>query len=106
MAFTMNREKHLINGLITNDKFCMIRQSQVRLRWSRQSYRFRPRKSPYAPDETSHQGAYYETAVANTSTVSGVGRRGTTVGSGLPASPALEPTDRAECHSPSHHTPS
>src|SRR5215470_16277202 len=104
MAFTIDGEEHLINGLITNDKFCLIRQSEIKLRWSQQAYKSRPRKVPYAPDETSHQGAYHETSVADTSTVSGVGRRGTAVGSRLPASPAMEPTDRAERHSPAHHT--
>src|SRR5215831_13218113 len=106
MALTVDRQKHFINGLVTNDKFCMSRQSQIKLRWSRQLYRSRPRKSRYAPHETSHQGAYYETSVADTSTVSGVGRRGTTVGSSLPASPAMEPTDHAMRHSLSHHVPS
>jgi hypothetical protein len=47
----------LFNGLITNDKFCLTRQSQIKLQWSRKPYRFRPRKSAYALDETSHQGA-------------------------------------------------
>src|SRR5262245_2107668 len=103
MALPVDGQKDLINGLVTNDKFCMSRQSQIKLRWSRQPYRFRPRNSRYAPHEISHQGAYHETSVADTSTVSGVGRRGTTVESRLPASPAMEPIDRAAGHSPSHH---
>src|SRR5215471_576641 len=106
VTLAIDRQEDFINGLVTNDKFCLCRQSQIKLRWSRQPYRFRPRKSRYAPYETSHQGAYHETSVADTSTVSGVGRRGTTVGSSLPASPAMEPTDRAVRHSPSHHVPS
>jgi hypothetical protein len=36
----------LFNGMITNDKFCLIRQGRVKLRWSRRPYRFRPRKLP------------------------------------------------------------
>ena len=32
----------LLNGMITNDKFCLIRHCQVQLRWSRQPYRFPP----------------------------------------------------------------
>jgi hypothetical protein len=106
MALAIYREEDLVNGLVTNDKFCMSRQSQIKLRWSRKPSRFRPRKSRYAPHETAHQGAYHETSVADTSTVSGVGRRGTTVGSSLPASPAMEPTDQAVRHSSSHHVPS
>jgi hypothetical protein len=31
----------LLNGMITKDKFCLIRHCQVQLRWSRQPYRFR-----------------------------------------------------------------
>src|SRR5215470_17312245 len=64
----------LFNGLITNDKFCLTRQSQIKLQWSRKPYRFRPRKSAYALDEPSHQGAYHEAPVADTSSVSDHGR--------------------------------
>src|SRR5215470_8406418 len=96
MAVTIDGEKHFINGLITNDKFCLIRRSQIKLQWSRNLYRFRPRKSQYAPDETSHQGGYHETPVADTASVSANGRRGTTLGSRLPASHAMGSTDRGD----------
>src|SRR5262249_59189075 len=36
MALTVNRQKHFINGLITNDKFFLIRPTQIQLPWSRQ----------------------------------------------------------------------
>src|SRR5262249_7224779 len=49
MAFTIDGQEDFINGLVTNDKFCMSRQIQIKLRWSRQPYRFRPRNSRYAP---------------------------------------------------------
>src|SRR5262249_41395491 len=55
MALTVNGQKHLVNGLVTNDKFCMSHQSRIKLCWSRQPYRSRPRKSAYAPAETSQQ---------------------------------------------------
>ena len=84
----------LLNGLITNDKFCMIRQSQIKLRWSRKPYRFRPRQSAYALDETAHQGAYHETPVADTSSVAHHGRRGTTMGPHLSNAPTMEPSSR------------
>ena len=96
MALPVNGQKYFINGLITNDKFCLIRHSQIQLRWSRNPYRFRPRKSQYAPDETSHQGGYHETPVADTASVSANGRWGTTLGSRLPASHAMESTDRGD----------
>ena len=84
----------LLNGLITNDKFCLTRQSQIKLQWSRKPYRFRPRKSAYALDETSHQGAYHETPVADTSSITDHGRRRTTMGPSLPHAPTMEPIDR------------
>jgi hypothetical protein len=90
----------LVNGLITNDKFCLIRPSQLKLRWYRRPYRSRPRKPAYAPGETSRQGAYHETSVANPSILSGVGRRGKTLGSSLPMAPALEPTETARRRAP------
>src|SRR5262245_35367743 len=96
MALSINRQKHFVNGLITNDKFCLIRRGQIKLQWSRNPYRFRPRKSQYAPDETSHQGGYHETPVADTASVSANGRRGTTLGSRLPVSHAMESTDRGD----------
>src|SRR5262245_53823396 len=105
MALTVDRQKHFINGLVTNDKFCLIRHSQITLRWSRNPYRFRPRKSQYAPDETSHQEGYHETPVADTASVSANGRRGTTLGSRLPASHAMESTDRGDhCSRPLNTT--
>ena len=106
MALPVNGQKYFINGLITNDKFCLIRHSQIKLRWSRNPYRFRPRKSQYAPDETSHQGGYHETPVADTASVSANRRRGTTLGSRLPVSHAMESTDRGDYRSrPLNPTP-
>jgi hypothetical protein len=84
----------LLNGVITNDKFCMIRQSQITLRWSRKPYQFRPRTSAYALDETSHPGAYHDTPLADTSSGAHHGRRGTTMGPRLPNAPTMEPSDR------------
>src|SRR5262249_55719694 len=90
----------LLNGVITNDKFCLIRPSQLKLRWYRRPYRSRPRKLAYTPGETSQQGAYHETSVANPSILSGVGRRGKTLGSSLSIAPAMEPTETARRHAP------
>ena len=73
----------LLNGMITNDKFCMIRQGRVQLRWSRRPYRFRPRKSDYAPDEIRQEESRHETPLADTAAVPADGGRGAAVGSGL-----------------------
>jgi hypothetical protein len=73
----------LLNGMITNDKFCMIRQGRVQLRWSRRPYRFRPRKSDYAPDEIRQEESSHETPLADTAAVPADGGRGAAVGSGL-----------------------
>src|SRR5439155_21898495 len=73
----------LFNGMITNDKFCMIRQGRVQLRWSRRPYRFRPRKSDYAPDEIRQEESRHETPLADTAAVPADGGRGAAVGSGL-----------------------
>jgi hypothetical protein len=97
----------LLNGLITNDKFCLTRQSQIKLQWSRKPYRFRPRKSAYALDETAHQGAYHETPVADTSSVSDHGRRRTAIGPSLPNALTMEPLDRVHHQArPLHNSPS
>jgi hypothetical protein len=97
----------LLNGLITNDKFCLTRQSQIKLQWSRKPYRFRPRKSAYALDEPSHQGAYHEAPVADTSSVSDHGRRRTAMGPSLPNAPTMEPIDRVHHQArPFHNSPS
>jgi len=80
----------LLNGMITNDKFCMIRQGQVKLRWSRRPYRFRPRKSDYAPDDLRHRESSHETPLADTTPLPADSGRGTTVGSSLPISPGLD----------------
>jgi hypothetical protein len=80
----------LLNGMITNDKFCMIRQGRVKLRWSRRPYRSRPRKSDYAPDDRRHEESRHETSLADTAAIPADSGRGTAVGSALPIPPALD----------------
>jgi hypothetical protein len=74
----------LLNGMITNDKFCMIRQGRVKLRWSRRPYRFRPRKSDYAPDDRCHEESRHETSLADTAPIPTNDGRSTTMGSSRP----------------------
>src|SRR5256885_13199115 len=81
--------------MITNDKFCMIRQGRVQLRWSRRPYRFRPRKSDYAPDEIRQEESRHETPLADTAAGPADGGRGAAVGAGLSISRVLE-------HAPQH----
>ena len=85
----------LLNGMVINDKLCLIRHCQVQLRWSRQPYRFRPRKPDYLLDETSHREGSHETPLADTAAIPANDRRGTAMGSGVPVPAALGTTDRA-----------
>src|SRR4051812_26365657 len=81
--------------MITNDKFCLTRQCQVQLRWSRQAYRFRPRISGYLLTETSHREGSHETALADTSAIPANGGRGAAMGSGVSVPAPMDDTTRA-----------
>jgi hypothetical protein len=82
----------LLNGLITNDKFCLTRISRQKLRYAR-----RRRVSPcavedgceYLRDEGHHGGAN-EAAVESSASISTDPGCGTTMGSGLPTSSGME----------------
>jgi hypothetical protein len=88
----------LFNGMIINDKFCMIRQAQVKLRWSRSPYRFRPRISDYAPDDRRQKESSHETPLADTAPIPTNSGRGTAMGSSVPKSPPMDDTSRALHH--------
>jgi hypothetical protein len=103
MALAIDGQEAFINGLVTNDKFCMSRQIKIKLYWSRKPSRSRLRKSAYAPTEISQQGGYHETPLADTASVSGSSRRHATVGSRLPISPAMEPSEPADRRSQPVH---
>src|SRR5499426_3864783 len=96
----------LLDGMVTNDKFCLIRRCQVQLRWSRQPYRFRPRKPDDLLDETSHREGSHETPLADTAAIPADDRRGTALGSGVPVPPTMDNTGRAvrRAHRISHTT--
>ena len=74
----------------------MIRQGRVKLRWSRRPYRFRPRKSDYAPDDRCHEESRHETPLADTAPIPADGGRSTTVGSGLPISSGVDGARKAK----------
>jgi hypothetical protein len=84
----------LFNGMITNDTFCLIRHCQVQLRWSRQPYRFRPRKPDYLLDETFHREGSHETPLADTSAIPANGGWGTAMGSGGSIPVAMDDASR------------
>src|SRR5882724_2153764 len=98
MGDSLDGSMILFNGIITNDKFCLIRPCQVRLRWSRQPYRFRPRKSDDLLDEILHREGSHETPLAVTSAIPANGGWGTALGSSVPIPAAMDHTERAIRH--------
>ena len=88
----------LLNGLITNDKFCITRVSQQKLRYLRRPRAFTCQTTSacaYLRDEPQHRGGAHEATVASPSSVSVDLGCGAAVGSGLPTSPGMDPTERA-----------
>jgi hypothetical protein len=90
----------LLIGLITNDKFCLSRVSQQKLRYAR-----RPRTLPcqavdsYAyPRDEEHRGGANEATVERPSSVSADHECRAAVGPGLPTSLGMDPTGpRSTC---------
>src|SRR5262245_37563137 len=68
-GYPLHSSMILLDGMITNDKFCMIHQGRVTLRGSRRPYRSRPRQSDYAPDDRRHEESRHETPQANTAAI-------------------------------------
>jgi len=54
----------IINGLITNDKFCLTRTGQLQLSWPRALHRLRRAVAPHLPDEVTHQGGQHARSAA------------------------------------------
>jgi hypothetical protein len=94
-----------VNGMITNDKFCLSRFLQLQLSWSRiglYQRRQNKSKSGYPSDETiSHTGGTYETRMAYSSSNQSEIGRAATLGSSLSTSVPVEP-DKPEVVDPSH----
>jgi hypothetical protein len=61
--------KTFFNGIITNDKFCMIRTARLHLTWWRRALRSRPThvadEAVYPSNETSRRGGTHETSMEN-----------------------------------------
>src|SRR5438094_3541891 len=93
----------LLNGLITNDKFCIIRVSQQKLRYLRRPPAFTCQTTnacAYLRDEPQHRGGAHEATVASPSSVSVDLGCGTAVGSGLPTSPGMDPSEPVSARLP------
>jgi hypothetical protein len=78
--------KHLLNGLITNDKFCMIRTGQLRLNHWRRPLRLRIstiEKEVYSASEESECGGSHEIRVENLSGSTGIPKWTEPMGSSL-----------------------
>jgi hypothetical protein len=65
----LHRAMTLLNDMISNDNFCLIRRCQDQLRWSRRLYCFRPRKHACLLDEAHHGEGSHETPLATTSAI-------------------------------------
>ena len=80
-----------LNGLITNDKFCLTRRGRLALSWWRRPLRLRDRPVAvaYLHEDPVHRGGAYEAVMARAPTTAGEPGRGAAVGSGLPAPAAL-----------------
>jgi hypothetical protein len=93
----------LLNGLITNDKFCFIRLSALKLEWSRRRREIAIRKAGLANnlrEERTLPGGDDEAQMANSPSMQSDGGCGATVGSGLPTSPRMDSVERAGFRSP------
>ena len=80
-----------LNGLITNDKFCLTRAVRLRLSWRRARGRLRADR-PQPPGEVTHQGGEHGTAATQLA-CSADGRASdngpAALGPGLPAPSAV-----------------
>jgi hypothetical protein len=82
--------KHFLNGLITNDKFCMTRTGQLRLNHWRRPLRLRTsttEKKMYSASEKSECGGSHETTVENSSGSTRISKRTEPMGSSLSLNP-------------------
>ena len=90
------RRRHVgkINGLITNDKFCVSRVARLQLTWSRyEVWRQRTAALKTSPSVEIHFcGGCHETTMADSSADDGVNGRPAAMGSSLPMAAGVGPT--------------
>ena len=87
-----------LNGLITNDKFCLSRTGRLTLTWSRRLPHLRDQPTgdtAYPSDGSSHRGGTYETPVEHSTRAETGSGRAAPVGPGLPAPSAMDAVERA-----------
>jgi hypothetical protein len=93
----------LLNGLITNDKFCFIRRSPFKLQWRRRrrgaSVQVN-RVADYLREEGTLSGGDHEAQMASSPSMLPDGGCGAAVGSGLPTSPGMDSVERAGFRDP------
>jgi hypothetical protein len=86
----------LLNGLITNDKFCFIRSSPLKLRWRRGEISSKKGGlADYLQEERTLPGGDHEASLARSPSDLSDGGCGATMGSGLPTSPYMDGVERA-----------
>ena len=81
----------LINGLITNDKFCLTRVGRLRLSWPRAQIRCQASTGAYPRGEITHRGGDHAAAapLARPAHRRGGSNRPAALGPGLSAPPAV-----------------
>jgi hypothetical protein len=85
----------LLDGLITNDKFCLVRRTRLRLSWSRLALRCRSARPDAAVAESLPQGGTDAMPMDGTPDDAAGSGRPTPLGPGLPRGADLEGgTDR------------
>src|SRR3954468_19488029 len=87
-----------LDGLLANDKFCMIRHTRLSLSHSRRRPNLMPRQTEedtdartYPPAGTTRHGGNDETSVARTQGGAGTTGRPRSLGPSVPVPPAVEP---------------
>ncbi len=94
----------ILNGIVTNDKFCMIRSARLKLRAPR-TYRpgchpARQAQCRYPSDEISHRGGTDETSLADSPSTHSNSGWTTTLGPRVSIPPAMDPPAASDVRRP------
>ena len=92
----LNEAMVLLNGLITNDKFCLIRVIRQKLHYARRRRALpcQVTDSCEYPRDEGHRGGPNEATVGSSSSVSTDQGCAAAVGSSLPTSAGMDPTEQ------------
>ena len=91
--------KGALDGLITNDKFCLTRRGRLVLTWSRRPLRLRgkaPERPGMVPDPESDRGGAHEAPLAGPPASAAGDGCSPAMGSGVHADPGLEHTQHLD----------